>query len=234
MKAKTQLRELSPERFESHNWRSVLDRLTEDMDPWSIDIVKLAERYRNYLKEADRTDLKIPARMVLTCSILLRMKVNFMQDFRQEQETAQEERWEEEQIEEEPLDLEVPSSTVEPPVKRSKKPRKVTLDELKDALEKAIDIQQSRKDRQEERLVEQDFIDLEEKNIEDKLDELMDRLESYFDEETEVAFHEILEQKDREEKIEKFIHVLHLETDGKIRCKQDQFFGKIQILPEEN
>ena len=56
------------------SWEGVLTRLTSDMDPWDIDLSVLARRYRAYLQALQELDFEIPGRMVLTCSILLRMK----------------------------------------------------------------------------------------------------------------------------------------------------------------
>ncbi|MCX6100714.1 MAG: segregation/condensation protein A, partial [Candidatus Bipolaricaulota bacterium] len=62
------------EELVSESWEGVLHRLTADMDPWDIDIAELARRYRAYLQALRELEFVVPGRMVLTCSILLRMK----------------------------------------------------------------------------------------------------------------------------------------------------------------
>jgi chromatin segregation and condensation protein Rec8/ScpA/Scc1 (kleisin family) len=44
-----------------------------------------------------------------------------------------------------------------------------------------------------------------------------------------ASFKEILSEDTKEEKITKFIHLLHLESENKIRCTQREFLGDIEI-----
>ncbi len=223
------------EELEGRNWESVIDRFTQDMDPWSVDILTLAERYKNYLERMEDLDLEIPARLIVVCAALLKLKVELMQEARDEprqehDDMVMEEAWEEESTWQD--EIEVPDRTLEPPVKNNPR-RRVSLDELKDALEKAVNIQEQRRERQLER-EDEEFLEIEEKDITDKLEMLMDRLTGMFSSSDKIPFEQILEQKNREEKIEKFTHILHLETDDKIRCKQDEFFGDIEIYPADD
>ncbi|MDY6777810.1 MAG: segregation/condensation protein A [Candidatus Nanohaloarchaea archaeon] len=220
------------EELQGRNWQDVLDRFTHDMDPWSIDILTLADRFREYIETLDERNLEIPARMIFVCAALLRMKVDLMQDAQQEEDETRD--FEEQDFEDSEgweRSLRIPEQTLEPPVQNHPK-RRVGLDELKDALEQAMDIKQRRAKRQLERR-EDEFIDIEEDDISDKLDQLMDRLEGFFQDQGGVSFEDVLERRDREERIEKFIHLLHLETDEKIQCKQEEFFGDLTIHPAE-
>jgi len=228
------------EELESKDWRGIMDRFSYDMDPWNVDIVKLSKRFRKYLEKMERWNLEIPARMVLVCALLLRMKTDLVRghEERDDKEDFEEEEFEEEFIEdmeEEEEPLEIPDEPVKPKV-RKKARRRVDLEELKEALGKALNIQKRRRKRRETRAETQEtFIDLNEKDITAKLDQLMDRLEGFFDDIGEnVPFEKILERRDKEEKLEKFTHILHLETDEKIVCQQEEFFGDIKISPKEN
>ncbi|HDL85488.1 MAG TPA: hypothetical protein ENH11_04055, partial [Candidatus Acetothermia bacterium] len=55
-------------------WEGILQRLTVGMDPWDIDIVELAHRYRDYVDALRELQFEVSGRMVLTCSVLLRMQ----------------------------------------------------------------------------------------------------------------------------------------------------------------
>lgn len=232
------------EDISKQKWEILLDRFTRDMDPWNIDIGKLADRYRNYIKKGEKFDFELPARVILICSILLRMKVNFLTgDVPPEQEEEVEEIEEEfeeefdefEEEDEEP-DLFVPDMQL--PVRRKSK-RKVTLDELKGALEKAIKIEERREQRSEERNDDVGF-EINKESISNRLNRLMGKLKSlYSNSKDKIKFDEVLEKKDKKEKIEKFIQVLHLENDEKIKCVQPEFLGELLIelekeLEEEN
>jgi len=130
----------------------------------------------------------------------------------------------------------VPDEALKPAVDRRAK-RRVSLKELKGALEKAMKIQQRRRKRRHKRLErqeEQEFIDMPEEDISERLDQLMERLTAVFENEDDaVSFVEMVDQKNREDKLETFRHLLHLETDEKIRCQQEEFFGDIEIKPGE-
>lgn len=227
---------LSAERLQRRDWETILDEFTEDMDPWAIDIVELAERYKRYIQRLDRYDLEIPARMLVVCSVLLRMKVALMQDDPADEPEPMDEEPLMDEVEEDPLEgIHIPDETVEPPVQNKGK-RRVSLDELKDALDNALDIHEKRQTRRTQRREEpQDFIDIDETDITSKLDNLMDRLTSFFSRNKgAVRFKNLLQDDGTDERLETFIHVLHLETEEKVRCQQEVFLGDIEIYPEEN
>lgn len=226
---------LSAERLERRDWETILDEFVDDMDPWAIDIVELAERYKQYIKRLERYDLEIPARMLVVCSVLLRIKVTLIQDGPQHDEPPEDEPLMDE-VDEDPLeDIHIPDETVSPPV-QNRAERRVSLDELKDALDNALDIHEKRQTRQTERRDDpDDYIDIDETDITHKLNSLMDRLQSFFTRSTgAVRFRNLLEQDNTEERLETFIHILHLETEEKVRCQQEEFLGDIEIYPEEN
>lgn len=235
--------DITVEQLQHNDWESVLDRFTEDMDPWAIDIVELADRYRDYIQRRERMDLEVPARMVVVCSVLLKVKVRLLHEQEQDDEPEEppEEEFHEDEMEEDWTDdweqeLAVPESTLEPPVKQMPR-RRVSLDELKDALDSAVDTHKKRKQRRRQRRQEEDesFIDIQENDIQDKLDSMMDRLTDFFSRGKErLTFDTVLERDASDERIEKFVHLLHLETDEKIRCRQEEFFGEIEILPDQD
>jgi chromatin segregation and condensation protein Rec8/ScpA/Scc1 (kleisin family) len=231
--------EFSFDQLQGRDWEDTLERFTEDMDPWAIDIVELADRYKSYLDRMDRLELEIPGRMAVVCATLLRMKTHVMRGLDEDEPEPREEEFLDEEIDDghdEWMDeIKIPEKTIEPPVK-NRPQRRVSLDELKDALDRAMDIQERRQERQEvRREEEQDFLDIEAKDIQEKLDGLMDRLQTFFSGSSDgVRFEEVLERRDREERIDTFIQILHLETDDEIRCKQEEFFGDIEIYPGEN
>ncbi|MCJ7450473.1 MAG: segregation/condensation protein A [Candidatus Nanohaloarchaeota archaeon QJJ-9] len=230
-------REIEIEQLKSRDWEEVLERFTQDMDPWSVDIVELANRYRRYVEKLDKKDLQVPARVLVVCAVLLRMKANLMQDFKEEnpdQEEMVEEEIEETYEDDWQRELKIPQKTVEPPVKQ-KPNRRVSLDELKEALDKAIDIKEKREDRWTQRKEDQEeMLNFDEEDITKKLDILMGRLKQIFTEEGgKTSFEKLLKQTENQERLEKFMHLLHLETDDKIKCEQEEFFGNLKIYPRE-
>lgn len=238
------------EAIQDADWERMLERFTEDMDPWAIDIVKLADRYQNYIERLEEFDLEVPGRIIVVGAVLLRMKAEVLREMYEEGETdeamVEEELPEEfdemvdemeelEDVEEE--QLRIPEAVPEPPVKKKAK-RKVTLDELKDALEDAVALEEQREERQEERKEAEDYgIEVEEDDITNKLEQLYGRLqEAISTGDDAVTFSDLAAEKDRQEQINEFVHVMHLETENRVRCMQEEWLGEleIEVLDEEN
>lgn len=237
------------------DWEQVLERFTEDMDPWAIDIVKLADRYKSYIERLERFDLEVPGRIIVVGAVLLRMKTEVLRhEYSDAEETVSEDELEHEveeelddvfDFEEDELDavedeqLRIPEAVPTPPVKKRGK-RKVTLDELKNALEKAVEIGNKREERQTERKEAKDYgIEVEEDDITNRLDQLYtslrDRIGGNDDE--VVTFSDLVEQEEKQERINKFVHLMHLETDAKVDCMQEEWLGDLHIEvldPDEN
>lgn len=214
-------------------WEETLEFLTADMPPQEIDITVLADRYRKYISELQEYDLSIPAKAIRICAALLNMKAMAVYD--------PEELEKDEDVEENPMDFEEDEDPVElevgpeleMPVKNKPK-RRMRFDELKDALNDALEVQEHREERQEQRIEMDQAFEMDEEDLTDKLDSLMNSIVSFVGSDDEkVEFDALLEQKDREEKIEKFKHVLHLENDEQVRLIQEEFLGDLHVRPEE-
>ncbi|MDY6774351.1 MAG: segregation/condensation protein A [Candidatus Nanohaloarchaea archaeon] len=247
MKAKTTTVE-PEEEFDPHsvetisagNWEKTLKRFTEDMDPWAIDIVELADRYKSYMETVEQFDLEVPGRVILVGAVLLRMKAEIL---RGEEEDEVEEGFDEQmELEEEVVEedggrqLKIPEAVPEPPIKK-KGERKVTLDELKDALNKALEIEEERTERQETRHVEDYGIEVEEKDFTDRLENMYEGLKSYVNGGKDaLTFSELVEKEENREKIDQFVNLMHLETEERVQCYQEEWLGEIEIelIEQEN
>ncbi|MFB6200017.1 MAG: segregation/condensation protein A [Candidatus Nanohaloarchaea archaeon] len=223
------------ENLTQRNWEEVLDFLTSDMDPENVDIIELAERYREYIDELKELDLQVSGRAIRICSTLLKMKTLALagEETEQHQEEEDPMAFEEETIEEdEEPDLEV-GPELEMPVKAKPK-RRMSLNELKDALRDAMEVKERREERQQHRQEMDQHFEMEEETLEDKINSLFTRLNSLVNGKTDqVNFEKLLERNDNEERIEKFLHVLHLETDEKVKCRQEEFLGDLKVIPQE-
>lgn len=218
-------------------WEETLELLTADMDPHDIDIAVLANRYREYISELQELDLSVSARAIRICAALLNMKAMAL-----EGEEPQEEQQENpmdfegdmeifEEEEEDQLELEM-GPELEVPV-RPRPKRRMELDELKDALSDAIEVKERREERQERRQeIDQQF-KMEEETLNDKINSLFSRVKNLVSSNDKVHFSNLLEENSNEEKIEKFMHVLHLENDQKVRCIQEEFLGDLHVKPED-
>jgi len=221
-------------------WEETLDFLTADMPPQEIDITLLADRYRTYLSELQEYDLSIPARAIRVCAALLKMKAQalHLDEEPQEQEDMEDPmRFEDEEMMEEDWEEDTTELKVGPdldvPVKQKPR-RRMQIDELKNALRDAVEVNKKREQRQERRMEMEQQFEMNEEDINDKLDRLLGSIKDIVTTDTKekVNFDEILEQKDKEEKIEKFKHILHLENDEKVELIQEEFMGDLEIRPE--
>ncbi len=219
-------------------WEAVLEKFTEDMDPFAIDLVKLADRFKKYVEKRQEYDLEVPGKIILLAAMLLKMKADIVLSGKEQEDRGQE-LYEEEDaflFEDdvfEPYEeaLKVPEKVVFPAKRRAK--RKVTLDELKGALGKALTIKKRRRTRQKTR--SQDYgLQVQEKDIKDRLDNLFGRLKGLLGDAAEkIRFNQLLSSPEKAEKINRFIEVLHLESEEKVRCVQEEFLGDIEIIVQE-
>ena len=221
-------------------WEETLDFLTADMPPQEIDIKILADRYRKYIKEMQDYDLSVPAKAIRICAALLNMKTMAMYTEEENQMMDEENPmdFEDGELEEngdqsdDEVELDM-GPELEIPVK-NKPQRRMRIGELKDALESALEVHQQREERQEMRAEMDEAFEVDEDDITDKLNSLMDKITSFTSDDEEIHFDNLLDQREREEQIEKFKHVLHLENDEKVQLIQEEFLGDLHVRPEDN
>lgn len=233
----------NPHELREASWEETIDVLTADMNPQDLDIILLAERYREYIQELQSHDFKVSAQAVRVCSALLNMKT---QRLAWEEQEEQEEELEEEPMEnpmafeeqEEPIEEEEPELDIGPdlemPVKQ-KPVRRVHKEELKDSLRDAIQVKERREERQEKRQEMDQKFEMDEDDLETKLNSLMSNIKGMITSKTreKIDFNQIVGKKDNQEKIEKFKHVLHLENDEQVTLIQEEFLGDLQVKPED-
>ena len=208
------------------NWEEILEYIIteEGMDPWDIDIVKLADALVNYTSQMEILDFTVPSRIIIISAILLRMKVVLLLEEQEKKEEEVEKKGEEGLI-----DLsKVPD--LETPIKRIPR-RKVTLDELVSALSKAFrtkDIRETKQIRARRRVEE--LIE-DEEDIEEKIEKLYQQINGILDElkSGEMTFDKLVPKWERDVIVNKFLPLLHLTQTGKISCEQKEIFKDIYI-----
>jgi len=211
-------------------WDEILEYVIteEGMDPWNIDIVKLADVFADYVKNTSKIDFRIPARVIIIAAVLLRMKTEILM---MEEEKKTEEKKNDGAI----IDIsKVPD--LDAPIKRIPR-RKVTLDELVGALEKAFrtkkirETKKIRARRKVEELLEGEYVDIE-KRIEDlysRISGILGRLKK-----GEMTFTELVPKWQRNDIVDNFLPLLYLSNEGKITCEQKELFKEIYIKIKDN
>lgn len=197
----------------------------ENLNPWDIDLIKLTDSFLNFIQKIQELDFRIPAKIVFVAAVLLRLKADYLSLF-EEEESA------EEIAKTQPfVDLGIDPNLVQLglPIKRIPK-RQVTLEELIDALRKALAVRERKIERRriwrarlQAQITEED-ITKKINHIMNEIDELMQKLKT-----NKLKFSQIVEDWNRDQIIDHFVPLLHLEQDEKIVTEQEEFFKDIFI-----
>lgn len=219
--------------LEKESWEEVLYHIVslEQIDPWDVDIIKLTEGFLKFVREAKHLDFRIPAKIVFVAAILLRLKSNYLSIF--EEQSAVEEVLEQEK----PLvDLGIDPKLMKlgVPMKRMPK-RQVTMDELVFALKKALNVREKKVERKHrirtrlkrELKAEEDIT----KRIEKVMANIEDRIKDV--DKDKLSFKDLVGEWKRDQVVDSFIPILHLEKSNKISTEQLEFFKDILIRKQK-
>lgn len=208
------------------SWEDVIVKIVaeEGMDPWSVDIIRLANVFLNYVKKMEELDLRIPARFILIAAILLRMKSDVL--------VEKEEKIlipESEKEPDETLRILASLPPLQPPLKRIPL-RNVTLDELVNALKKAYEIQERRVERKTRiRRAVDIAIPVPQEDITERINKLLTNINEALTEVDNIEFSRLVKRWGRKEIVEALIPLLHLSQDGKINLDQEELFKEILV-----
>ncbi len=232
------------------SWRELLFSVIkkEDMNPWDIDVSEIADKFLEMLKTLQEFNLRLTGKVVLASAILLKLKSDRLMEedmdaLNQLISSTEDEIviWDDfptEYPEEESEEEETPELVPKTPQPRK---RKVSVYDLVDALEKALEVEKRReffeKEMPEEEMerVEppEDTVD-----ISVVMKDIYSQINSYYKEKKEsetLTFNRLLEKKEKEDKVMKFIPLLHLDHQRKVDLKQEEVFSDINIhLLEED
>ncbi len=215
-----------PEFVQNATWREVLIDLvaTNRLDPWDIDLVKVVDGYLAAIRRMKVLELRIPANIILAASILLRMKSDTISIFSMVEEelppdgdsiAAERVRPDVEQL--------VPRARMQPN-------RKVTLNELLDALNGAMKMEEKRMVEHEREIAPVSFA-IDKVDIEDKMERVHLAIKESLDKEGLTTFGTIAKgyTSPADILLDLFVPVLFLAHDGKITVMQERFFDEIFI-----
>lgn len=228
---------------EELSWQAIIFDLvrTEQLDPWNIDVGVLAEGYLEKIRELEDADFFLSSKVLLACSLLLRLKSEvLLNKYIQSLDEALYGRKEESrgferiEIDENELPVLVPRT----PMARH---RKVTLDELMNSLNKAIETENRRIKREiKSKQAEKSALVVMPKKgkvpLKTRVRFIFQRLKGHWGDKGEhMLFSQIA--KSREEKLASFVPVLHLSNNGKVYVHQrkhyEDFFMGLEMHPEE-
>ena len=202
-------------------WKELLIELVEkqQLDPWNIDITELVNSYINAVKALKVMDLRIPANIILAASILLRMKSSML-TFSNEEEILEET---EEAGRITPL-VEELLPRIRPPVMR-----RLTLDELIEALDEAIKITEQKASKAKPTPIQIPTF-VKDANIEEDMETVYGHIKKHADKEKMTTLSYLLSAVEMDDLLlELFIPLLFLANKGRVSLIQESFFQDVII-----
>lgn len=222
------------------SWKQIIFGLieTEQMDPWDINISLISQKFIEQLKRFKEMDFRISGKVVLASAILLKMKA---------------ERLHEEELAaldslihaaEEPVDLGldmeyapegIPKEQLPKLMPRTPQPRKrkVSVYDLVEALEEALEADARRPPRFVPRVL--DRIDPPEHHIDISvvIQEVYSKVHEHYElrkeEKGSLRFHHLTRSEEARDIVMTFIPLLHLENARKVEMEQGEHFGHITV-----
>ncbi|MFA5406035.1 MAG: segregation/condensation protein A [Candidatus Nanoarchaeia archaeon] len=200
----------------------------EEMDPWDINISKLALRFAEAIRKVNNINFRMTGKFILTASFLLKLKSDFLL-VRKKTEAPIEGlnlAWLFKEI-----NYNVGPTELTPRIPMKKK-RRVTLDELIDALRKAIEVNDRRSvrhiERDESRII---HLNIKKIDLKEKIAEVYDVITDFFKrlKKKEIRFEELLPSKEKFDIVWTFIPLLYLSNKGKIDLYQERTFSDIIV-----
>ncbi|MFP3279270.1 MAG: ScpA family protein [Candidatus Micrarchaeota archaeon] len=204
-------------------WKDLLIDLVRknELDPWNVDIIEIADKYIEAVKELKVLDLRIPANIILAASILLHFKSEALYlelEGKQEDEEAEETT--------QRIIPEIPQLSFR---LRLPPKRKVTLAELIQALDEAMKIKEVKEQKRNEVFTLP--IKFENKDIELELNRVLQEIKMSVDEKGMTTFSSLAKiSKGNDILVDLFVPLLYLANREKIILLQEQFFGEIIIV----
>ena len=216
-------------------WQTIIYELvrSEEMDPWDIDVSLLAKKYIEMLKKLKELNFRISGRVLLAAAVLLKIKskrlvgidIDEFDKLFSQSEGSDELFYEDEEAIE-TVQEEIPSLIPKTPQPRK---RKVSIYDLVDALQKALEV----KDRKVMRSIPKAKIEMPEKSRDISLviKEVYLKIKKFFSKENKrLTFTSLVPSDSKKEKIYTFVPLLHLTNQRKIDLLQFEHFGEIEIL----
>lgn len=220
-------------------WKDLIYDLVrqEQMNPWDIDVSLLAQKFLEMINKLKEMDFRISGKIVLASSLLLKIKSDrlLLDDIAGLDNLINgpaEDFLEEDPFEFEQAELQRFFAQEHKLVPRTPQPRerKVSVHELVEALEQALELDAKRtrvlsRVKEEEVKAPTKSFDLSE-----TMDLLQAKLRKLFTKsKSTILFHNLIAENTKQDKVFTFIPLLHLENQRKVDLAQKEHFGDIQV-----
>ncbi|MBR9699180.1 segregation/condensation protein A [Candidatus Woesearchaeota archaeon] len=216
-------------------WQTIIYDLvnSEQMDPWNVDVSLLTKKYIEMIKSLKEHDFRVSGKVLLAAALLLKIKstkwikediANLDALFSSAEDDMDDllDGLEDDHPEREQVDATLIPRTPQP------RKRKVSVYDLVNALEKALEVKHRRV------LRDIPIMDIKrpvkKKDISEVIKDIYKKIMHFFQKSERLTFTKLLPSTSKEDRIYTFIPLLHLTNQGKIDINQYQHFGEIEII----
>lgn len=226
---------------EDVTWQTMLYDLvkSEQMDPWDIDLSILTSKFLMMLKKLKEMDFRVPGNVLLAAAVMLKLKTKRLMEtdmveldrlIAGTEEVTEEEFYDE--LEEELDKRDRVSGEDHRLIPRIPQPRKrkVSIYDLVNALEKALEVKKRRVERS---IPEMRFVVPERKvEMTRLISDIYSKIKTYASTNMgqTLTFSRLIPSPSKEDKVLTLIPLLHLSTQRKIDLEQKEHFGEIEIF----
>ena len=219
-------------------WQSIIYDLvkSEEMDPWDINISLLSKKYLETIKKLKEMNFNMSGKIVLASAILLKLKTRrLVEDDLTRFENIINPPEEIDNALYDDVDLEGMEENQIIVIPKTPQPRrrKVSVNDLVGALQKALEVNKRRVFRQLEDMQSIPEVDVPEKKVDitEVIKDIYGKILSFFKTGgKKLTFDEFVKDARREEKIAILVPLLHLDTQRKVDLHQQEHFGEIEII----
>ncbi|OIO41085.1 hypothetical protein CO154_00370 [Candidatus Pacearchaeota archaeon CG_4_9_14_3_um_filter_31_7] len=218
------------------SWQALILELinSEQLDPWDIDLTRLTDRYLKKIVELQEHNFFVSSKLLLAAALLLRIKSEMLhssiKDIDEILFGSEDKKGKEKEIIEIDDD-ELPIIMPRTPLPRLKK---VTLQQLIDSLNRAMNTEQRRirRDILLKRIADEANIVLPKRKVDilAKIKEIYQKIKAFLFEgkKAKMTFTD-LAGSEREERIATFVPLLHLTNQERVELEQEIPFEEIYI-----
>lgn len=226
------------------SWQVILKDLvrSEQMNPWNIDIKLICDKFIQTVKQMEKMNFNVSGKILLASAVMLKMKADRLLtadihamdqliDFVENAEMEMEGTGYDDELEMELLRNEyIPKEKHEFIMPRTPQPRKrkVSIFDLVEALEKALEVKHRRPEKKE---VWREVKAPEKKiNINELMGTVHETIMKLIEGKESIYFHEIIPSDSKEDQIMTFVPILHLTNQRRLDMVQEEHFGPIELF----
>jgi segregation and condensation protein A len=216
-----------------YTWEQIIYEIIawEGLNPWDLDVCKLSDGFLQYLRLMKDLDFRIPAKYIMVAAVLLKMKAEYLRAFKEQITGEAEQKMQEELREaEEGVEFHIDPLNIPP---RREPVKGIVVTELVKALKKVLRAYERREYRREKlkkdiEISKAESINERIKKLYAKINTLLLRISK-----KEIEFSRLVEKWEREEIVNNFVPLVHLEQQKKIRARQEKIFDEIWVSKRE-